>query len=67
MRRSDKLPVGLAAFMTIGTGNINAARAQGFLELEQTPAFIGAGAGSVPDYKGSDDRSGGGAAYIGWH
>lgn len=63
MRRSAKLLVGLAAFMTIGIGNISAARAQGFLELEQTPAFIGAGVGSVPDYKGSDDRSGGVAPY----
>lgn len=51
MRHSGKLLVGLAAFVTMVTGNITAARAQGFLELEQTPAFIGLGAGSVPDYK----------------
>lgn len=63
MRHSGKLFVGLAALVTIGAGSITEARAQGFLELEQTPNFIGMGAGSVPDYKGSDDQTGGVAAY----
>lgn len=63
MRHSGSLIIGLTAFVTIGTVSSTDARAQGFLELEQTPTFIGIGVGSVPDYKGSDDRSGGVGPY----
>jgi outer membrane protein len=57
VRHCGKLLAGLAVPMTVGAGSITQARAQGFLELEQTPTFIGQGAGSVPDYKGWGDRS----------
>lgn len=47
----------------VGLGTATGAAAQGFLELEQTPNFLGLGVGVVPDYKGSDDRTAGVAPY----
>lgn len=60
-RRDSFLFHGLIAAM--GLGVATGASAQGFLELEQTPAFLGLSVGVVPDYKGSDDKTMGVAPY----
>jgi MipA family protein len=48
----------------VGLGTASGAAAQGFLELEQTPVFLGLGIGVAPDYKGSDDSMAGIAPYF---
>ena len=54
-----------AAFLVgaLGLGAAGSAAAQGVLDLEQTPTFLGLSVGVVPDYKGSDDRTAGVAPY----
>lgn len=65
MRLPSSFTHGLAALLPLafGLGVSTGAVAQGFLELEQTPTFIGLGVGTVPDYKGSDDTIAGAAPY----
>lgn len=65
MHHPSSFTRGFAALLplVLGLGLHAEAMAQGFLDLEQTPTFIGLGVGTVPDYKGSDDTVAGAAPY----
>jgi MipA family protein len=49
-----------AALATLSAG----AQAQGFLEIDNVPTFIGAAVGVLPDYRGSDEYTWGIAPYF---